>query len=166
MYLTTKQVSKITGCTLRQLQYWREQKVIIPAIDAQGKGKSVLYEEPDLVAVMVIKKLLDAGLEYQKACSALAILQEQNPSFSDETNVCNRYLVIWDSNEENLSVVEFEVRAVQDNLSSGNAFIPLLLDNIYKEIRTKLVELEMDDNREKIKINARKIPNKSPENFG
>ena len=61
MFFTSKQTSAMTGCTLRQLQYWREQKVIVPTVDATGKGRSVFYTEVDLVALMIMKKLLDCS---------------------------------------------------------------------------------------------------------
>ena len=76
-YFTSKEASKITGCTLRQLQYWREQKVVIPTVNATGKGRSVFYSKSDLVVLMVMFELLSKGLDYSHACAGLSILKEK-----------------------------------------------------------------------------------------
>jgi hypothetical protein len=38
-FFTSKQAAQIAGCTLRQLQYWRESGVVVPAIAETGTGR-------------------------------------------------------------------------------------------------------------------------------
>jgi hypothetical protein len=44
-FFTSKQAAQIAGCTLRQLQYWRESGVVVPAIAETGTGRSIYYSE-------------------------------------------------------------------------------------------------------------------------
>ncbi|MEA5531021.1 MerR family transcriptional regulator [Dolichospermum sp. UHCC 0684] len=43
-FFTSKEAAQITGCTLRQIQYWREKGIVVPVIsdteDAVGKSDS------------------------------------------------------------------------------------------------------------------------------
>ena len=48
-FFTSKNAALITGCTLRQLQYWREKGVIVPVVSATGTGRSVYYSRSELV---------------------------------------------------------------------------------------------------------------------
>jgi DNA-binding transcriptional MerR regulator len=40
-FFSSREAAEITGCTLRQLQYWREKDVVIPTINATGTGRSI-----------------------------------------------------------------------------------------------------------------------------
>ena len=81
MFLTSKEAAEISGCTLRQLQYWREQGVVVPTVDATGRGRSVFYTQDDLAALMVMAHLLSAGLDYTEACAGLEALKQREPEF-------------------------------------------------------------------------------------
>ena len=71
------QVCKIVGITYRQLDYWARTDLIRPSIaDARGSGTQRRYSYRDLVELKVIKSLLDAGLELQRARKALEYLRE------------------------------------------------------------------------------------------
>lgn len=49
IFFTSKQAAEITGCTLRQLQYWREKGAVVPTISGTGTGRSVYYSRSELV---------------------------------------------------------------------------------------------------------------------
>jgi DNA-binding transcriptional MerR regulator len=71
------QVCKIVGITYRQLDYWARTDLIRPSIaDAKGSGTQRRYSYRDLVELKVIKNLLDAGLELQRARKAIEYLRE------------------------------------------------------------------------------------------
>ena len=71
------QVCKIVGITYRQLDYWARTDLIRPSIaDARGSSTQRRYSYRDLVELKVIKSLLDAGLELQRARKALEYLRE------------------------------------------------------------------------------------------
>lgn len=72
-----KVVCSIVGITYRQLDYWARTGLIRPSIaDAQGSGSQRLYSYRDLVALKVIKSLLDSGVSLQKARKAIDYLRD------------------------------------------------------------------------------------------
>lgn len=71
------QVCKIVGITYRQLDYWARTDLLRPSlVDAQGSGSQRRYSYRDLVALKVIKSLLDAGLSLQTARKAIDYLRD------------------------------------------------------------------------------------------
>lgn len=71
------QVCKIVGISYRQLDYWARTDLIRPSLaDAAGSGTQRRYSYRDLVALKVIKSLLDAGLSLQTARKAIEYLRE------------------------------------------------------------------------------------------
>ena len=56
-------VCRIVGISYRQLDYWARTELVTPSIrDAHGSGTQRLYSFQDLLALKVIKKLLDTGV--------------------------------------------------------------------------------------------------------
>jgi DNA-binding transcriptional MerR regulator len=71
------QVCKIVGISYRQLDYWARTDLLRPSLaDAAGSGTQRRYSYRDLVALKVIKSLLDAGLSLQTARKAVDYLRE------------------------------------------------------------------------------------------
>jgi DNA-binding transcriptional MerR regulator len=71
------QVCSIVGITYRQLDYWARTDLLRPSlVDAQGSGSQRRYSYRDLVALKVIKSLLDAGLSLQTARKAIDYLRD------------------------------------------------------------------------------------------
>ena len=71
------EVCRVVGISYRQLDYWARTELVIPSVrDAGGSGTQRLYSFPDLVALRVIKKLLDAGVSLQRIRKAVKFLRE------------------------------------------------------------------------------------------
>lgn len=71
------QVCKLVGISYRQLDYWARTDLIRPSLcDAQGSGTQRLYSYRDLVALKVIKSLVDSGVSLQTARKAMDYLRE------------------------------------------------------------------------------------------
>ena len=71
------QVCKIVGISYRQLDYWARTDLLRPSLaDAAGSGTQRRYSYRDLVALKVIKSLLDAGLSLQTARKAIEYLRD------------------------------------------------------------------------------------------
>ena len=71
------QVCKIVGITYRQLDYWARTDLVRPSVmDANGSGTQRLYGFRDLLALKVIKQMLDAGLELKSARTAIDSLRK------------------------------------------------------------------------------------------
>lgn len=65
MGFTTAQAARLSGCTAAQLRYWAHAGLVTPA------GAAGTYEFRDLVALRVVRTLLDAGLPTARARAAL-----------------------------------------------------------------------------------------------
>ena len=65
---TAHQASKFTGCTPRQLRYWDSIDLVSPSVQKTGGRPGVprLYSFRDLVALRVVKSLLDGGMSLQR----------------------------------------------------------------------------------------------------
>ena len=74
---TAHQASRFTGCTARQLRYWDQIGLVRPSVQQTGGRPGVprMYSFRDLVALKVVKSLLDGGLSLQRDHNAaLALL--------------------------------------------------------------------------------------------
>lgn len=65
---TAQQASNLTGCTAHQLRYWDKVNLLRPSLQRTGgrPGRRRLYSFRDLVALRVVKSLLDNGMSVQR----------------------------------------------------------------------------------------------------
>ncbi len=76
---TAQQAQKLTGCTHHQLRYWDRVGLVSPSIQGTGGRPGVrrLYEFRDLVALRVVKSLLDNGMSLQRVRRAWDYLRRE-----------------------------------------------------------------------------------------
>ena len=65
---TSQDIIRLTGITARQLQWWDERRIVVPA----RQGHRRVYSFEDLVALRVVARLLDAGVSLQGVRRVLA----------------------------------------------------------------------------------------------
>lgn len=70
---TSSEISEITGVSLRQLQWWDEQKVVSP----KHEGHKRLYMAEEAVEIAVIAELRRKGFSLQKIRTVLRFLQRE-----------------------------------------------------------------------------------------
>lgn len=65
---TAQQASRLTSCTAHQLRYWDKVGLVKPSVQSTGgrPGRRRLYDFRDLVALRVVKSLLDNGMSVQR----------------------------------------------------------------------------------------------------
>src|SRR5438445_6428491 len=68
-----------TGCTPRQLRYWDQIGLVEPSVQCTGGRPGVprLYAFRDLVALRVVKSLLDGGMSLQRVRRSWQFLNER-----------------------------------------------------------------------------------------
>jgi DNA-binding transcriptional MerR regulator len=71
--------SRLTSCTRHQLRYWDQIGLLKPSIQGTGGRPGVrrLYSFRDLIALKVVKSLLDQGMSLQKIRRAYKVLREK-----------------------------------------------------------------------------------------
>jgi DNA-binding transcriptional MerR regulator len=76
---TAEQASRFTGCTPHQLRYWDRVNLVKPSVQATGgrPGVKRLYSFRDLIALRVIRSLLDGGMSLQRVRRAIEFLRKR-----------------------------------------------------------------------------------------
>jgi DNA-binding transcriptional MerR regulator len=138
-FFSSKEAAEITGCSLRQLQYWRERGVVVPPISATGTGRSIYYSRSELTELVVMEYWLSVGLSFEVAAKALQALKQKAPDFSDPV-VQKRFMLVWDREKKDLSLEEFEREDAITSLDEGKPVIPVWLDVIAWQLNNKLNE--------------------------
>lgn len=70
---TSREVAELTGISLRQLQWWDENRLVVP----ERQGRNRLYSREDLAEVAVICELRSRGFSLQKVRKVVRFLQKQ-----------------------------------------------------------------------------------------
>src|SRR5712691_10184207 len=72
-HFTSREVVALTGITLRQLQWWDERRIVVPA----RQGHRRLYSMGDLTEVAVICELRRGGFSLQRVRKVMRFLQRE-----------------------------------------------------------------------------------------
>lgn len=131
-FFSSKDISRITGCSLRQLQYWRDKEVVVPFIGASGTGKTIYYSSVELVEVSVMVYLLSVGLNLEMVQKILADLRTQEPDFTD-TACKKRFMVV--AGDGTVNLLPYEREEAIALLEKGRGIIPLWIQTIHQNIQ-------------------------------
>jgi DNA-binding transcriptional MerR regulator len=128
------QVCAIVGITYRQLDYWARTELLRPSLcDAQGSGSKRRYSYLDLVALKVIKNLLDAGVSLKTARKAIDYLREHLGE-----DLATASLVI----DENKSVLARNGEDIFDLVRHGQGVLNIVpLGSVVRQIDAGITEL-------------------------
>ncbi|MBW4670073.1 MAG: MerR family transcriptional regulator [Cyanomargarita calcarea GSE-NOS-MK-12-04C] len=137
-FFTSKQAAEMTGCTLRQLQYWREKGVVVPTIRSTGTGRSVYYSRSEVMELAVMEYCLGVGLNFEVAAATVKQLKDKGLILTRDEKAPQRFMLWWDGNKGKLELVEFDLKKAIASLQVGQPVIPLWLDIIHQFIGTKL----------------------------
>lgn len=138
-FFTSREAAQLTGCSLRQLQYWREKEVVVPTITGTGTGRSVYYSYSELVELKLMEYWLAIGFSFDSA----RILLDKLRFYKDEFDYLNpetteRVMFYWSHDREHLLLNPFERDRAIECLDQGLAVIPLWFDQIHHQLRLKL----------------------------
>jgi DNA-binding transcriptional MerR regulator len=128
LFFTSKQAAEISGCTLRQLQYWREKEIIVPTIGATGTGRSIYYSPKDVVELAVMEYCLRSGLNFDIATAALQLLKERSTDLIQ--TVSQPWLFSWSDREDRLEMIDFNEEKAIEWLRDRRVVIPLWLNKL------------------------------------
>ena len=138
-FLTSKEASKITGCSLRQLQYWRDKEVIVPFINASGTGKTIYYSSAELVELSVLVSLLSLGLNFEAGQIVLNQLRTKEPDFT-KPEYKKRFMIV--SNNGKLDLMFYEKDKAIVFLEEGKTIVPLWLNGIQAKLKKYLSKVK------------------------
>jgi len=131
-------VTRIVGISYRQLDYWARTDLVTPSIrDAKGSGTQRLYSFQDLVALRVIKRLLDAGVSLQRVRKAVDYLQDLDEPASGVTLFSDGKGVYQAHSPE----------AVIDLLNKGQGVFAIAVDKVWTDLEGSLERLRAKKTR-------------------
>jgi DNA-binding transcriptional MerR regulator len=137
---TAQQACRLTGCTPHQLRYWDRVELVAPSVQSTGgrPGKRRLYAFRDLVALRVVKSLLDNGMSVQRVRRAWDYLRS--------TGDMDRHLAEVQLVTDGQSI--FRVAAddgeLVDALREGQLAFFVAIDEIAREVEEDVTRFQLD----------------------
>lgn len=137
---TAQQASQLTGCSQHQLRYWDRVDLVRPSIQGTGGRPGVrrLYNFRDLVALRVVRSLLDNGMSVQRVRRAWDYLRRNADM---DTHLADVKLVT-----DGLSI--FRVAASDDQLldalKEGQLAFFVAIDSITRQVEEDVTRFELD----------------------
>lgn len=141
-FYTSTEASKITGCTRRQLQYWRRQGVIVPTVNPGGKGRNVYYSDSDLLVLTVMEYFLSIGLNFDISLTILHTLVNRGLFLSSQSWQKNktRLMFFFKTNIDNneIQIEDFNLELAIQKLKEGSPVVPFCCDRIYNKLQNNI----------------------------
>lgn len=137
---TSLQASRLTGCTGNQLRYWDKIGLIKPSVQTTGGRPGVrrLYSFRDLVALKVVKSLLDGGMSLQRVQRAYRYLRTQGHL---EEHLSSLKLV---TDGKSIFKVYKDEGGMLDALRQGQMAFFLAIDRLATEVDKGVAEFKRD----------------------
>ncbi len=140
-------VVQLTGITARQLQWWDEQEIVVPA----REGHCRLYSDADLAEVAVICQLRKKGFSLQRVRKVMRLLQREfGKRLAETVSGASEYHLLTDGERVYL---ETSPRQIVDILKNSQQ--PILGVCISDEVR-----------RIRAEVRTRKAASTGPLRFG
>lgn len=137
---TADQACKLTNCTHHQLRYWDRVGLVSPSIQRTGGRPGVrrLYSFRDLVALRVVKSLLDNGMSLQRVRRAWDYLRREG---NMESHLSEVKLV---TDGRSIFQVSSDEGELLDALRQGQLAFFVAIDEITREVEEDVTRFELD----------------------
>lgn len=137
---TAQQACRLTGCTAHQLRYWDRVKLIEPTLQHTGgrPGRRRLYSFRDLVALRVVRSLLDNGMSVQRVRRAWDYLRRTGDM---ETHLASVKLV---TDGQSIFRVASNDEELLDALREGQLSFFVAIDEITRTVKEDVSRFELD----------------------
>lgn len=140
MNFNSKAVSKITGLSFRQIDYWDSTHFIKPSVsEASGYGSVRLYSFNDLIQLKVAKTLMDKGISLQKIRKAITYLKKNMTEIKKPLSDL-RFL----TDGETIFVLTKDKKEIIDTLKSGQLVFSIALGEIVEGLKGEVVALQRE----------------------
>lgn len=140
---TAQQACRLTGCTPHQLRYWDRVGLVEPGIQSTGgrPGRRRLYCFRDLVALRVIKSLLDNGMSVQRVRRAWDYLRR---TAAMDEHLAEVKLV---TDGQSIFRVASDEHELLDALREGQLAFFVAINEITQEVEEDVTRFELDRER-------------------
>ena len=124
---------KAAGITYRQLDYWARTSLVEPSVrGAAGSGSQRLYGFRDILALTIVKRLLDTGVSLQQIRGAVQVLRDRGVDDLAQITLMSDGASVYEctSNEE-----------VIDLLQGGQGVFGIAVGKVWREVEGDLSHL-------------------------
>jgi DNA-binding transcriptional MerR regulator len=137
---TAQQACRLTGCTPHQLRYWDRVELVSPSVQSTGgrPGKRRLYAFRDLVALRVVKSLLDNGMSVQRVRRAWDYLR----STGDMDRHLAEVRLVTDG--QSIFRVAADDGELVDALREGQLAFFVAINEIAREVEEDVTRFQLD----------------------
>ena len=138
---SSREVRALTGITLRQLQWWDERRIVVPA----REGHRRLYSEEDLAEVAVICELRRRGFSLQRVRKVMRFLQREfSKRLAETVSGSSDYHLLTDGRTLYL---ETSARQIVDILkNSRQPMLAICLSDTVRQVRAEIRNAEKKAN--------------------
>ena len=138
-------VTRITSVTRVRLHQWIELGYVTPSIQrAEGTGRRHIWSRPDLVKIILLKRLIDGGMHRKKAAEVVTDLNTEplfrkNRPLAEIMQVCTKAdksidVAITPIDASGPGNTFDYSRALQENLKNSESVININLTEIAQHI--------------------------------
>ncbi len=133
----SREVVDLTGITLRQLQWWDERRIVVPA----REGHRRLYSTEDLAEVAVICELRRRGFSLQRVRKVMRLLQREfSKRLAETVSGSSDYHLLTDGRTLYL---ETSARQIVDILkNSRQPMLTICLSDTVRQVRAVIRKAE------------------------
>lgn len=136
---STKLVSKVTGASLRQMEYWDRTGLVKPSVQpAVGKGIPRLYSFTDILQIKTVATLREEGISLQRIRRCIAYLKAHLAEI--ETPLAELRLL---TDGETIFVLTDDPKVVVDTLRKGQLVWSFAIGKMVQEVRKEVEQLRM-----------------------
>ena len=140
---TAQQATRLTGCTPHQLRYWDKVDLVTPSLQETGgrPGRRRLYSFRDLVALRVVKSLLDNGMSVQRVRRAWDYLRRT----ADMDDHLAEVRLVTDG--QSIFAVARDEDELLDALRQGQLAFFVAINEIARTVEEDVTRFELDRER-------------------
>jgi DNA-binding transcriptional MerR regulator len=124
---------ELTGITARQLQWWDEQGIVVPARD----GRRRLYSMEDLSEVAVICELRDRGFSLQRVRKVVHFLQHEfGKRLAETVTGASDYHLLTDGSSLYLETSAHQIVEILKN--ARQPMLAICLSDTVRQVRANI----------------------------
>lgn len=137
---TAEQATRLSNCSHHQLRYWDRVGLVSPSIQGTGGRPGVrrLYSFRDLIALRVVRSLLDNGMSLQRVRRAWDYLRREGDM---EDHLSDVKLV---TDGQTIFHVGSDEGELMDALRQGQLAFFVAIDEIAREVEEDVTHFELD----------------------
>lgn len=124
---------RAAGITYRQLDYWARTGLVEPSVrTAAGSGSQRLYGFRDILALKVVKRLLDTGVSLQQIRGAVQVLRDRGVEDLAEITLMSDGASVYECTS---------TQEVVDLLAGGQGVFGIAVGRVWREVESELAVL-------------------------